>query len=359
VSSQGEEDQVRTRLKDVAERAGVSVKTVSNVVNDYVHVSPELRAKVTEALEELGYRPNLSARNLRRGRSGMIALALPSVRGQYFSELAHLIVREAERHDLTVLIDCTYGDLTREWTVAESFRTHLIDGIILCPWQLGAAELRQREDTTPMVLLGERVSYGADTIAIDSRAVGQTATEHLLSIGRRRIGVIRHLPRNTGGVVGKIRLDGYKRALAGAGLDFDPALVTSVDNAHGLDAQVATDALLELPEQIDGIFCFNDELALVVMRRLYERGYRVPDDIAVIGVDGIAAGATMTPTLSTIVPDKQQIAAEAVRMLVERIDGGPEDGPRRVKAGFTLLPRESTTGLKRVRRRPRVNSMRS
>jgi LacI family repressor for deo operon, udp, cdd, tsx, nupC, and nupG len=159
-------------------------------------------------------------------------------------------------------------------------------------------------------------------------------------------------------VVAKIRLDGYKRALTAAGLDFDPALVASVDNAHGLDAQVATDALLDLPEQIDAIFCFNDELAMVAMRRLYERGYRVPDDVAVIGVDGIAAGAAVTPTLSTIVPDKQEIAAEAVRMLVERIDGGPEDGPRRVKAGFTLLPRESTTGLQRIRRRRRTGSTR-
>lgn len=349
---------MRTRLKDVAERAGVSVKTVSNVVNDYVHVSPELRAKVTAALEELGYRPNLSARNLRRGRSGMIALALPSVRGPYFSDLAHLIVREAERHDLTVLIDCTYGELTREQTVAEGFRTHLIDGIILCPWQLGAADLRKREDTTPLVLLGERVPGAANAVAIDSRAVGQAATDHLLSIGRRRIGVIRQLPRNTGGVVGKIRLDGYKRSLTAAGLKFDPALVASVDRPNGVDAQAATDALLDLPEEIDAIFCFNDELALVVLRRLYERGYRVPDDIAVIGVDGIDAGATMTPTLSTVVPDKQQIASEAVRMLVERIEGEPHDGARRVKAGFTLLPRESTTGLPRVRRRPRPRSTR-
>ncbi|TWD83974.1 LacI family transcriptional regulator [Kribbella amoyensis] len=349
---------MRTRLKDVAERAGVSVKTVSNVVNGYQHVSPALRAKVTVALEELGYRPNLSARTLRRGRSGMIALALPSVRGPYFSELAHLIVREAEQHELTVLIDCTYGDLTREQTVAEGFRTQLIDGMILCPWQLGATDLRRREDTTPLVLLGERVSNGVDSVAVDSRAVGEAATEHLLSIGRQRIGVLRSLPSNTGGVVSKIRLDGYKRALAAAGLEFDPALVVDVDRPHGVDPRVATDALLDLPEPIDAIFCFNDELALVAMRRLYEQGYRVPDDIAVIGVDGIAAGATITPTLSTIVPDKQQIAAEAVRMLVERIEGDSAAARRRVKAGFTLLPRESTMGLQRVRRRPRTRPAR-
>lgn len=344
---------MRVRLKDVAERAGVSVKTVSNVVNDYVHVSPELRARVTEVLDELGYRPNLSARNLRLGRSGMIALALPVVRGSYFSELAHLVVREAERHDLTVLIDCTYGDLEREKTVAESFRTHLIDGIILCPWQLAAADLRDRTDTTPLVLLGERVANTADSVAIDSRAVGQAATEHLIEIGRRRIGAVRHQPRNTGGVVGKIRLEGYRRALDAAGIGYDPDLVVAVDNEHGKDARAATDELLERAPDVDGIFCFNDELALTTMRRLHERGYRVPQDVAVIGVDGIPAGTDITPTLSTIAPDKQAIAAGAVRMLVERIEGKTEDPPRRIKAEFEVLARESTMGLERVRRRPK------
>nr|WP_238351144.1 LacI family DNA-binding transcriptional regulator [Kribbella shirazensis] len=341
-------------MKDVAELAGVSVKTVSNVVNNYVHVTPELRARVTAALDELGYRPNLSARNLRLGRSGMIALALPSVRGAYFSELAHLIVREAEQHELTVLIDCTYGDLEREKNVVESFRTHLIDGIILVPWQLGTADLRAREDTTPLVLLGERMAQSADSVAIDSRAAGQAATEHLLDIGRRRIGVIRNLPRNTGGVVSRNRLNGYKRALAAAGLEFEPELIAEVDFSHGKDARLATDRLLALPEPIDALFCFNDELAMAAMRRLHEQGYRVPDDIAVIGVDGIATGTAVTPTLSTIDPDKQAIAETAVRMLVERIEGSAETGPRRVKAGFTLVPRESTMGQQHTRRRRRT-----
>ncbi len=342
---------MRTRLKDVAERAGVSVKTVSNVVNDYVHVSPELRAKVTEALEELGYRPNLSARNLRRGRSGMIALALPSIQGAYFSELAHLVVREAERHDLTVLIDCTDGSLEREQTVAEGFRTHLIDGILLCPWRLGANDLRDREDTTPLVLLGERVSHGADSVSIDSRAAAQAATEHLLSIGRRRIGVIRHQPQNTGGTIGKARLEGYRRALAEYGLEYDPDLVATVDVPNGRYATDATDELLAQPKELDAIFCFNDDLALAAMRRLHEHGYKVPDHIAVMGIDDIAAGAFVTPTLSTIQPDKKAIAADAVRMLIERIEGTTDDSPRRVKAGFTVLPRESTMGVKRTRRR--------
>lgn len=344
---------MRTRLKDVAERAGVSVKTVSNVVNDYVHVSPELRARVSAAIEELGYRPNLSARNLRRGRTGMIALALPSVRAPYFAELGHLIVREAERHDLTVLIDCTYGDLDREQMVAESFRTQMIDGIILCPWQLGVADLRGRADTTPLVLLGERVSTAADSVAIDSRAVGRAATEHLLSIGRRRIGVVRTLPRNTGGVVARIRLEGYQRALTAAGLGIDDTMIASVDQQAGRTAAAATDELLELADPVDAIFCFNDEIALATMRRLYERGYKVPGDIAVIGVDGIPAGTMVTPSLSTIDPDKQAIAAAAVRMLVERIDGTADGPTRRVKAGFDLIARESTMGSARPRRRRR------
>jgi DNA-binding LacI/PurR family transcriptional regulator len=345
---------VQTRLKDVAERAGVSVKTVSNVVNDYVHVSAETRARVAAAIEELGYRPNMAARNLRRGRSGMIALALPSIRGAYFSELAHLVVQEAERHSLTVLIDCTAGDLQRERMVAEGFRSHLLDGIILCPWKLGAADLRKREDTTPLVLLGERVLRGADSVAIDSRAVGKAATEHLISLGRRRIGMLRHQPRAVGGVVGPARLEGYRRALEENGLAYDPDKVVMIDSPHWKNAAAAADQLLVVPGGVDAIFCVNDDLALGALRRLHERGYRVPDDVAVIGVDGIQVGGVVTPTLSTICPDTAAIAANAVRMLLERIAGAVGDRPRRVKADFTLLARESTMGEKRFRRRART-----
>jgi len=121
----------RARLKDVAARAGVSVKTVSNVVNGYEHVTPGTRKKVEEALGELGYVPNLAARGLRNGRSGVIALALPELHAPYFAEIAHHVVRAAAERGWTVLVDETEGRLDRERQVAAGIRAHLIDGLIL------------------------------------------------------------------------------------------------------------------------------------------------------------------------------------------------------------------------------------
>src|SRR4051812_14335855 len=148
--------QVRVRLRDVAEQAGVSVKTVSNVVNGYTHVSPEMRERVQRVLDETGYRPNLTARSLRAGRTGVIALALPELANPYFAELTRAVVREAEALGWTVLVDETDGLRERESVVAEGIRHHLIDGVILSPVTLGVTDLERRTpEDVALVLLGE------------------------------------------------------------------------------------------------------------------------------------------------------------------------------------------------------------
>src|SRR6185312_8720233 len=181
----------RARLKDVAARAGVSVKTVSNVVNGYEHVTPGTRKKVEEALGELGYVPNLAARGLRNGRSGGLALALPELHAPYFAEIAHHVVRAAAERGWTVLVDETEGRLDRERQVAAGIRAHLIDGLILSPLALTAADLDRRAEGVPMVLLGERVRHDvADRVAVDNVRAARDATAHLLDLGRRRIAAI-------------------------------------------------------------------------------------------------------------------------------------------------------------------------
>ncbi|MGH3170872.1 MAG: LacI family DNA-binding transcriptional regulator, partial [Trebonia sp.] len=171
-------------LRDVAALAGVSVKTVSNVVNGYVHVAADTRARVEAAVAELGYRPNLSARNLRGGRSGVIAFAVPEIGVPYFAELAQEVVATAGSHGLTVLIDQTEGRVDREQQVLEGIRAHLIDGLIFSPLAVGQLEIAQRTDTTPLVLLGERDSGGmADHVAIDNVAAAREAVIHLTRLG--------------------------------------------------------------------------------------------------------------------------------------------------------------------------------
>ncbi|MCK2239660.1 MULTISPECIES: LacI family DNA-binding transcriptional regulator [unclassified Crossiella] len=330
-------------LKDVAALAGVSVKTVSNVVNDYAHVSEQTRAKVRQAITELGYQPNLTARHLRYGRSGIIALALPELDIPYFSELARSVIGCAEAQSWAVLIEQTEGLRERELLIASGLRSRTVDGVILSPLALDSADLAQLSTEMPVVLLGERIGPGAaDHVVIDNIAAARAATEHLIGLGRRRIAAI-----GARVVVGQdtsnLRLAGYAQALNAARIQLNPDLVVPVPSYHRTPGADAMAALLALPEPPDAVFCFNDLLALGALRTLLARGLRVPEDVALVGVDDIEDGRFSTPTLTTIRPDKTQIASVAVNMLLERINGA--DMPaREFQADFTLQIRESTIG---------------
>jgi DNA-binding LacI/PurR family transcriptional regulator len=336
------------RLRDVAERAGVSVKTVSNVVNGYQHVSPQMRARVQAVLDETGYRPNPTARNLRAGRTGVIALALPELDNPYFAELAGFVVHEAEQRGWTVLVDQTDGQRDRELVVAEGLRHHLIDGLIMSPVALGRDDLATRtHEEVPLVLIGEKLDAGpADHVAIDNVAAARAATEHLLALGRSRVAAVGHQPnssRESG--VARLRLHGWRQALDAAGHAPDPALVGEVATFRREHGVAAMAELLDRGVDPDAVFCFNDTLALGAMRLLADRGLRVPEDVAVVGIDDVADGRFSVPTLSTIAPDKAGIARNAVRMLAERLEAdGARVVPRDVRAGFQLVPRESTLG---------------
>lgn len=334
------------RLSDVAARAGVSVKTVSNVVNGYVHVRPETRARVQAALDELGYRPNLSARTLRRGRSGLVALAVPSLEAPYFAELAAAVVEASSDRGWTVLVDQTDGLAEREREVAAGLRGHLIDGLLLSPVALGAGELLPFAARTPLVLLGERISGGQlDHVAVDNVAASRAATEHLLGLGRRRVAAIgaQREPAASSGVA-QLRQRGFEEGLAAAGVDLPAAwlpVVSSYTRAEGVRAMAQ---LLDTTPVPDAVFCFNDLLALGAMRLLAQRGLRVPDDVAVIGFDDIEEGRYATPSLSTVAPDKVALARTSVDILAARLDGSAAAAPVDVSVPFALAARESTLG---------------
>jgi DNA-binding LacI/PurR family transcriptional regulator len=332
----------RPSLKDVARLAGVSPKTVSNVIHGYAHVTEETRGRVQRALDELNYRPNLSARHLRAGRSGVIALALPELGIPYFAELADWVIRAAEAHGWTVLIDQTGGLAERERLVTAGIRDQLIDGLILSPLALGREDLQRRTDDTPMVLLGERIHDGpADHVAIDNVAAAKAATGHLVALGRRRIAAIGD-QRDAGPGTAWLRLAGFTGALRDAGLALDRRLVMPAPSYHRQDGAAAMTRLLDLEQPPDAVFCFNDLLAFGAIRAILSRGLRIPGDVAVVGFDDIEEGRFSTPTLTTIGPDKQQIAHLAVSLLHERLNSGRKLPPRELQADFSLMVREST-----------------
>ncbi|MET7288455.1 LacI family DNA-binding transcriptional regulator [Streptomyces sp. NPDC005573] len=339
---------MRVSLKDVAERAGVSVKTVSNVVNDYPHVTPGMRARVQLAIDELGYRPNLTARHLRKGRTGIIGLAVPELGNSYFAELAGAVIDAAARHEYTVLLDHTQGLREREILVCQGFRARVMDGLILSPLELETEDLAARGDDMPLVLLGERrYDLPYDHIVIDNIAAARAAVRHLLSLGRRRIAFLgtrhdrSHQPAH-------LRFIGWQAELAASGLVADERLVAATSGWGHEDGARAMAALLDSGQRPDGVFAYNDLIALGAMRVMFERGLRVPEDVAVVGFDDITESRYGAVTLTTVSPDKEAIARLAVESVVGRLKGEQnQETPRpsrELQPGFTLVERESTLG---------------
>ncbi len=344
-----------TTLKDVAQRAGVSIKTVSNVVHGYVHVTEEVRERVRAALEDLNYQPNLPARYLRNGRVGVLAFAFPDLSNPYFSDIGNAIIAAASARSYTVLIDCTGGERASELLVLDGLRPHLIDGVILSPLALQPADLQSRQTKTPLVLLGEHlldVDVPYDHIANSNVAAARLATKHLLDLGRHRIASIGNHEELSivGGAGGHRRLRGYTEALADVGLPLDPQIIMQVASYNRAEGARAMQQLLALPHPPDAVFCFNDLLALGAMRALHEAGRRIPDDVAVIGFDNIEEVRFSIPSLTTIAPDKEKIGELAVSLLLERIDGTRTGPAERVEVPFRLIVRESTGSLTRIER---------
>ncbi len=332
-------------LKDVAAHAGVSVRTVSNVVNDFAQVAPATRARVQRSLDELGYRPNLAARTLRRGRTGLIALVVPEVASPYFGEIASLLTVAAQRQGWTLLIDQTRGNVDLERQFLEGVRAQSVDGLVLSPWSLPVEELRRRTSAVPLVLLGERArEVNIDHVAIDNVGAARMATEHLLGVGRRRVAAV-GARSELGGDTAGLRLIGYREALDAAGLVNDPALEVGVTALHRADGARAMQMLLDSDAAPDALFCANDQLALGAIRVALGAGLRIPQDLAVVGVDDIEDGRYATPSLTTVSPDKEMLAKQVIECLRTRLDRSSSSRPSRdVVVPHRLVVRESTLG---------------
>ncbi|GCE30400.1 LacI family transcriptional regulator [Dictyobacter alpinus] len=331
-------------LKDVALRAGVSIRTVSNVVNNYPYVTPEMRERVKVVLEELHYQPNLSARYLRKGSSGIIAYAIPDLSNVYFSEIGNAITEAARQRAYTVLIDSTSGRES-ERQVVQGLTPHLIDGVILSPFALEPEDLAPREGSIPIVLLGDRIyDVPYDHVTYDNVATARLATQHMISIGRRYIAALGVQESDSHETeTSRLRLRGYTEALTEAGISIDPRLIIrGLPLFNRENGARAIRQLLALDTPPDGVFCFNDHLALGVIRAVHEAGYRVPEDIAVVGFDDIEDSRYAIPALTTISPDKDKIGQLSTAFLLGRIDGTRTGPPERIEVPCQLIIREST-----------------
>lgn len=335
-------------MQDVARHAGVSLKTVSRVVNDEAGVTRETRRKVIAAIAELDFRPNSVARNLRTGRVDLVGLALPHLSQPYFSALAEAIMREAERRGLTVLVELTGGDAEAELALAREHGPHL-GGLLMYPVGLSDAQARTVARTVPTVFMSERPYDAAvDRVAMANHEGVRALVAHMVSLGYTRIAALGADPTDhPQRSAAHLRLDGYQDGLRDAGLPFDPALVLDVGTPDWNRSAGAARlrSLIASGVPFDAVVAFADALALGALHAAQEAGLRVPADVAVAGFDDTDEARYSFPSLTSIAPGTAQIAREALDLLHARMQGtAPADAARLAVADFELVVRESTLG---------------
>ncbi|KQQ05683.1 MULTISPECIES: LacI family DNA-binding transcriptional regulator [unclassified Rathayibacter] len=336
-----------TTMQDVARLAGVSTKTVSNVLSGYEHVSERMRVRVMAAVDELEYEINTAARALRSGRTRVLGLAVPELSQAYFAELADAVITAARERGYTVLIEQTDVSDSDEIAVVASMKRHAIAGLIYSPSAVATGDVTQLDAEYPLVVLGDRVVESrADHLVLPDIEAVRAMTEHLLALGRRRIAFL-GAPAEGATGTGALRLRGYLDALEAAGTAADPSLVLDAPLWHRTEGSQALEQLLEGGTSLDALVCCNDALALGAMGALQRAGRRIPEDVAVIGFDDIEDSRHSTPRLSTVSPRRADIARRAVELLLARIDSTEEPGRHEAvveQLGYSLLLRESTTG---------------
>ncbi|MCI9886996.1 LacI family DNA-binding transcriptional regulator [Micrococcales bacterium 31B] len=324
-------------MKDVAAHAGVSLKTVSNVVNDYLHVSDSVRERVKRSIAELNYRPRAAAQELRKGSSGVITLAIPDLRFSYFAELAQLFIERADARGLTVLLRTFVQRGETEREVLSGYPLRIGDGVIFNPLDLPLADLRTRPASgLPMVFIGEHVDAGqvpdgTDAVLIDNAAATRDITALLLARGRR-VAFVGAIPAQEHGSATQ-RLAGFLDATGGG-------VVIDVAGWQRADGALAAERVLREHPEVNGLVCANDQLALGALDALAARGLRVPRDMAVVGYDNLEAAEHAHPPLTTIAPDRVNLVDHALGFLVERMSG--YDGPGRVhEVPYAVVERSS------------------
>ncbi len=332
---------------DVARAAGVSASTVSYVIGHGPRpVSEPTRKRVLAAMKELGYRPNVVARNLRRRQTSTIGLLLPGLVNPYFADVAEGVETAAAEAGLSVVLCQSGFDHKRELRCIEALIDDRIAGLVWVP--LGDSEesiVQLTQFAIPMVLL-DRVPVSMldpvragliRLVSTDNVLGGELATRHLLELGHTRIGLISmttELTHNQG------RLNGYRRALEEAGIPFDESLI--VQGGYGYEhGRSSAHRLLDTPEPPTAILANYDVLAIGAISGIVERGLRVPEDISVVGYDDIEAARFAQPPLTTVAQPKEEMGRLSVQVLAKLINDD-EPSPETTDMPVELVVREST-----------------
>lgn len=331
----------KVTIIDVAKTAGVSRQTVSRAINDKGEISPETKERVLAAVEKLGYRPNRLAQSMITQQSMTIGLVVPDITNLFFPEVARGVQDAGRENGYNILLCNTDDDPEEELVNLNSLQDHQVDGIIIVSSSADEKNLAKFADVSaPIVLFNRAFNHpNVSLMMTDNVRGGYMATEHLISLGHRRIGMI--APHSSQESKAK-RVQGYQEALRAAGIEPDPDLIVREANTLQGGYQGMKKLLSENPE-ITAIFTYNDLLALGAMRACRDAGRRIPEDIAIIGFDDISLAAMVTPSLSSIHVDKYELGRLALMRLLSVLNHS-ENALEPLSLSLDLVVRESTAG---------------
>lgn len=315
-------------IKDVAKAAGVSTATVSAVINESAYVSPDLRSRVLRAVSDLKYAPSQVARSLKRGRSQLIALAVADLGNPFYARIVHAAEAAVAAWGYSLVVFNSDEKPDTEKRILARIRMLGCDGAVLVP--VGASDQYLHHDLDegmPIVLLGRSVEdSGVDSVTIDNLSAGRQTTNYLLDLGHTRIGSI------TGPLqlsTGRGRYAGMLEALAARGITPQPGHVRSGEFREDAAYSAARD-LLRQPDRPTALYVANGLMALGVMRAIADLGLRCPEDISIASTDTIAGIGGLRPRLTRAEHPVADMTNEALRMLVDRIEGKSANPPRNI-----------------------------
>lgn len=333
------ETSARPTLATVARIAGVSVASVSRVLNG-LPASSDMERRVLDAVQSVGYVPDAFARSLRAGRTDQLALAVADVGNPVYVAMMRAIEAQLRGTSYRLVLHSTGQGLADELDLLASMRNGYVDGLILQSLRITEALTGELDKLPlPVVVIGTLPDdVPIDNVRTDSTEGMRLAVEHLVASGRRRIGLLNG-PADT--VPGAARARGFARGTAEAGLS-DAVVEACEDFTHVAGYQAAV-RLLAADRDLDALACSNDLIAMGALRALAEAGLRTPEDVAVIGMDDTDLAPMCNPPLSSVSLGAAARADAAVRLLLERI-ADRDLAPRRVTVPPRLVVRDSTTG---------------
>lgn len=325
-------------IKDIARQAGVSISTVSRVLNDSAPVAAHKRAAVLRAIELLDYRPNAMAQALASGASQTIGVLTQNISSPFYDAILRGILYGLTTSRYSPLFADGYWQVEREKQAIRTLIERQIDGLLVLGGALPRDYLLSLVAEVPLVVIG-RALDGVPCILLDDYNGAYLATRHLLGMGHRRIAHITGLPHHEDA---GLRRAGYLQALRDHGLTPNPQLVVEGDFTEQSGVQ-ATEGLLARGVSFSAIFCANDQMAFGARLTLHRYGRRVPEEVSLVGFDDQPTAAYMLPPLTTIRQPAIEIGIGAVQALLARLDGISKPLPA---FSATLIARESVTRLR-------------